>query len=65
MFKKLNATTSRFRLSCKQIEGKAEGKNEVARNMLAKNIAPELIAEVTGLSMEEFRALQAGSSPVN
>jgi predicted transposase/invertase (TIGR01784 family) len=40
-------------------EGKAEGKIEVVKNMLAKNMNPGLIAEVTGLSIEEIKALQA------
>jgi predicted transposase/invertase (TIGR01784 family) len=40
-------------------EGKAEGKIEVVKNMLAKNMSPGLIAEVTGLSIEEIKALQA------
>jgi predicted transposase/invertase (TIGR01784 family) len=38
--------------------GRMEGKAEVAKNMLAKNTPPDFIVEVTGLSMEEIKALQ-------
>ena len=41
-----------------KIEGKAEGIEEVAQNMLAKNTPLDYIAEVTGLSMEEIKAIQ-------
>ena len=38
--------------------GKMEGKIEIVQNMLAKNMSLELIAEITGLSMKEIKALQ-------
>ena len=38
-------------------EGLSEGKAEVARAMLAKDMDPELISEVTGLSAEEIKKL--------
>jgi predicted transposase/invertase (TIGR01784 family) len=43
-------------------DGKIEGKLEDAKNMLSENISPELIARITGLSMEEIKALQAESN---
>jgi predicted transposase/invertase (TIGR01784 family) len=39
--------------------GRMEGKEEVAKNMLAENMSLELIAKITGLSIEEIKALQA------
>jgi predicted transposase YdaD len=42
-----------------RIEGKIEGKIEDAKNMLAKNLSLALIAEITGLSLEEIKAIQA------
>jgi predicted transposase/invertase (TIGR01784 family) len=39
--------------------GKMEGKLEVAKNMLSENMSLELIAKITGLSLEEIKALQA------
>jgi predicted transposase/invertase (TIGR01784 family) len=39
-----------------------EGVLKVAKNMLAKNMFLDLIAEVTGLSMEKVKALQAESN---
>jgi predicted transposase/invertase (TIGR01784 family) len=44
--------------------GRMEGKEEVAKNMLAKNMSLDLIAEITGLSMEEIKALQAKSNDI-
>jgi predicted transposase/invertase (TIGR01784 family) len=38
-------------------KGFEKGKIQVAKNMLAKNITPDLTAEVTGLSMEEIKTL--------
>nr|WP_315099093.1 hypothetical protein [uncultured Fretibacterium sp.] len=50
-----------------EIRGKAEGKAEgiafVARRMLARGLSPDLIAEDTGLSLEEVRALQSQAGP--
>jgi predicted transposase/invertase (TIGR01784 family) len=43
-------------------KGIQKGKIEVARNLLAKNTAFDLIAEATGLSVEEIKALQAESN---
>jgi hypothetical protein len=40
------------------LEGKLEGKSEVVKNMLAKNLAVDLIAEVTGLSKEEINKIK-------
>lgn len=45
-----------------KIEGIEEGIEKVAKNMLAKNISLDLIAEVTGLSMEQIKVLQAKSN---
>jgi predicted transposase/invertase (TIGR01784 family) len=42
--------------------GRMEGKEEVAKNMLAKNTPLDYIAEVTGLSIEEIKKLQANSN---
>jgi predicted transposase/invertase (TIGR01784 family) len=42
--------------------GRMEGKEEVAKNMLVKNMSLDLIAEITGLSMEEIKALQTESN---
>ena len=42
--------------------GKMEGIEEIAKNMLAKNMSLDLIAEITGLSMEEIKTLQAESN---
>ncbi len=39
--------------------GKAEERLEIAKNMLVKNSPLDFIAKVTGLSMEEIKALQA------
>ena len=39
-------------------EGLEEGKIETARNLLAKNIEPALIAECTGLPLEQILELQ-------
>lgn len=38
-------------------EGREEGKGEIARNMLRKGMEHKLIAEVTGLPLEEVRKL--------
>ena len=38
-------------------EGAAEGKAEVARNMLAMNMNVDVITKATGLSAEEVEAL--------
>jgi len=38
-------------------EGKIESKNEIALNMLKENFKPEIIAKVTGLSLEEVTKL--------
>ena len=40
------------------VDGKAEGKNEIAKNMLKENINIELISKVTGLSLEEIEKLK-------
>lgn len=42
--------------------GRMEGKLEDAKNMLSENMSLELIARITGLSMEEIKALQAESN---
>jgi predicted transposase YdaD len=39
--------------------GRMEGKLEVAKNMLSENMSLELIAKITGLSIEEIKTLQA------
>ena len=38
--------------------GRAEGRAEIARSMLAKNMPIELIKEFTGLSLEELKTLR-------
>lgn len=38
-------------------EGRAEGRAEVARKMLDKGMSTELVAEMTGLSLEEVSSL--------
>ncbi len=40
-------------------KGKIEGKREDAKKMLARNLSLDLIAEITGLSMEEIKSIQA------
>jgi len=40
-------------------EGKIAGKIEDAKNMLSENMSLELIAKITGLSIEEIKTLQA------
>jgi predicted transposase/invertase (TIGR01784 family) len=35
---------------------------QIAKNMLSENMSLELIARITGLSMEEIKALQAESN---
>ncbi|MNI65075.1 hypothetical protein D3C73_1205590 [compost metagenome] len=39
-------------------EGEAEAKKEVARKLLALDVNPSVIAEASGLSEEEIRALK-------
>jgi hypothetical protein len=39
-----------------------KAKIEVAKNMLAKNLVEDLIAEITGLSGEEIKKIQAEMS---
>ena len=38
-------------------EGRAEGRAEVAKKMLDKGMSTELVAEMTGLSLEEVSSL--------
>ena len=38
-------------------EGREEGHREIARNLKGKGMSPEDIAEVTGLTTEEIKAL--------
>ncbi|MDF2663165.1 MAG: Rpn family recombination-promoting nuclease/putative transposase, partial [Paenibacillus sp.] len=38
-------------------EGRAEGKKEIAKQMLAKGLEPALIAELTGLPLDEIREM--------
>lgn len=45
-----------------KMEGKAEERLEIALNMMAKNMSLDLIAEITGLSMEEINVLLAKSN---
>jgi len=40
-------------------EGRQEEKQAIARSMLAKGLEPAMIADVTGLPIEEIRALSA------
>jgi hypothetical protein len=39
-------------------EGRQEEKVAIALNMLQRHIAPDVVAEVTGLTMEQIRQLQ-------
>jgi predicted transposase/invertase (TIGR01784 family) len=40
-------------------EGRQESREEIAKNALAKGIAPELICDITGLDMETIKSLGA------
>ena len=44
-------------------EGEAKGIATTARRMLARGLSPDLVAESTGLSLEEVRALQSQAGP--
>jgi predicted transposase/invertase (TIGR01784 family) len=39
-------------------EGREEGKLEVARNLLAEGISPDIISRTSGISLEEVQNLQ-------
>ena len=39
-------------------EGKREAKEEVAKQMISENLDPELIARVTGFSLENYHAVK-------
>lgn len=41
-----------------EIQGRIKGKQEVAKSMLEKGMAKELVAELTGLSQEELQLLE-------
>ena len=41
-----------------RLEGEREAKFETAKKMLEKNISAEIIAECTGLSLEEVNSLK-------
>ncbi|HBD94056.1 MAG TPA: hypothetical protein DDY71_11075 [Spirochaetia bacterium] len=41
-----------------ELKGKIEGKIEVARKLLSQNLSIELVADVTGLSVEELQSLK-------
>ena len=41
-----------------KLEGKLEGKKEIAINLLRKNIALEMVAEVTGFTIEQLQQLR-------
>jgi len=45
-----------------EAEGKAETTRQIALNMIRSNISVDLITQLTGLSLEQVRALQAGDS---
>ena len=45
-----------------RMEGMEERTIQIAQNMLAKNISLDLITEITGLSIEEIKVLQAESN---
>ncbi len=57
--KKSLATKSTKKLGMEEkfLKGKIEGKIEVARNMLAVGIAPEIIMQTTGMSQAEVLGL--------
>ncbi|MDR3076383.1 MAG: hypothetical protein LBU26_03695 [Synergistaceae bacterium] len=40
-------------------KGVSEGKMEVARNMLAEGILPDIVVKTSGLSMDEINALSS------
>lgn len=44
-----------------EARGKAEAVNQIALNMLRSNISPDLIAQFTGLSLEQIQELSLGS----
>ncbi len=41
-----------------KLEGKLEGKKEIAINLLRKNIALDVVAEVTGFTIEQLQQLR-------
>ncbi|HEM5060276.1 TPA: hypothetical protein U1312_001699 [Streptococcus suis] len=41
-----------------QLEGRAEGQLKIARQMLSKHFADEMIKELTGLSQEDLDGLK-------
>ncbi|HEM6156109.1 TPA: hypothetical protein U2C24_000479 [Streptococcus suis] len=47
-----------------RLEGRAEGQLKIARQMLSKHFADELIKELTGLSQEDLDGLKTGGLDV-
>ena len=45
-----------------KLEGKLEGKLESARNFLRLGVAPEVVAQASGISLEEVQQLQQSES---
>lgn len=43
-------------------QGREERTRQLARNMLAKGLAPSLVAEITGLAVEEVMAMNEGNN---
>lgn len=43
-------------------QGRETEKRQLARNMLAKGLAPSLVAEISGLSVEEVMAMSEGNN---
>ncbi len=41
-----------------EVRGKLEGKLESARNFLRLGVAPEIVAQASGISLEEVQQLQ-------
>ena len=53
----IDATAKQGELELARTEGKAEGKLEIARQMLTKKLDTSMIADLTGLTIEEIAAL--------
>lgn len=43
-------------------EGKVEATNQIALNMLCSNMSPDLVAQLTGLTLKQIQKLQKQST---
>jgi len=55
---KTNKTFRNFISQRHKDAGRANEKLNIARNALAKGLAPEIVRDITGLSMDEIEKLQ-------